>query len=54
MSGTTDELSKIPAASNEEDLISEMLSQQNIDALSMRMMRLQCQYVLIVERRAAI
>jgi hypothetical protein len=34
MSGTTDELSKMAAASNEEDLISEMLSQQNIDALS--------------------
>ena len=31
MSGTTDELSKVPTASNnEEDLISEMLSQQNI------------------------
>ena len=34
MSGTTDELSKMPAASNEEELISEMLSQQQIDDLS--------------------
>ena len=34
MSGTTDELSKMPAASNEEDLLSEMLSQQKIDDLS--------------------
>ena len=34
MSGTTDELSKVPAASKEEDLISEMLSQQQIDDLS--------------------
>ena len=34
MSGTTDELSKMAAASNsnEEDLISEMLSQQKIDS----------------------
>ena len=31
MSGTSDELSKMPAASKEEDLISEMLSHQNID-----------------------
>ena len=34
MSGNTDELSKMPAASNEEELISEMLSQQNIEDLS--------------------
>ena len=38
MSGTTDELSKVPtkmpAESNEEDLISEILSQQQIDDLS--------------------
>ena len=35
MSGTSDELSKKPAASNnEEDLISEMLSQQKIEDLS--------------------
>ena len=34
MSGTSDEWSKMPAASNEEDLISEMLSQQKIEDLS--------------------
>ena len=35
MSGTTDELSKVPAASNnEEDLLSEMISQQKIEDLS--------------------
>ena len=34
MSGTTEELSKIPAASNEEDLISEILSQQKIEDLA--------------------
>ena len=35
MSGTTDELSKMPAASNnEEDILSEILSQQNIEDLS--------------------
>ena len=35
MSGSLDdELSKVPAASNEEDLISEMLSQQKIEDLS--------------------
>jgi TPR repeat protein len=34
MSGASDELSKMPVASNEEELISEMLSQQQIDDLS--------------------
>ena len=34
MSGASDELSKMPAVSNEEDLISEMLSQQKIEDLS--------------------
>ena len=34
MSGTTGELSKMAAASNEEDLVSEMLSKQNIEDLS--------------------
>ena len=34
MSGTTGELSKMPAASNEEELISEMISQQKIEDLS--------------------
>ena len=35
MSGTTGELSKMPTVSNnEEDLLSEMLSQQKIDDLS--------------------
>ena len=34
MSGTTNDLSKIATTSNEEDLISEILSQQNIEDLS--------------------
>ena len=54
MSGTTDELSKVPAASNnEEDLLSERYHNKKLKTSQiMRMMRLH--YAPIVARRATI